>query len=201
LKNGAQWAANTPPAFITDNSTHLNIPITMKKLSLTCAALFSLLTLTPSAQADSGFIAGVGGGVAFGYGDLGGNGGLVDGELGYEFQEQGGIATTLALGLTFTELDYNFSTSSRIYKGKDDVFTLAPRLRLAFPIDDVISFYTQAQVGVNFSDVMADFGLGGGVGFDFRFSDLIQARLGYQLTTDVDGSGHHGVLAGIRFSF
>jgi hypothetical protein len=44
---------------------------------------------------------------------------------------------------------------------------------------------------VNFSDVMADFG----------FSDLIQARLGYQLTTDVDGSGHHGVLAGILFTF
>jgi len=54
---------------------------------------------------------------------------------------------------------------------------------------------------VNFSDVMADVDLGGGIGFDFRFSELIQARLGYQLTTDVDGSGHHGVLADIRFTF
>mgnify|MGYP001198561467 CR=1 FL=1 len=173
----------------------------MKKLSLTCAVLLSLLTFASSAKADSGFIAGVGGGVAFGYGDLGGNGGLVDGELGYQIQDEGGIATTLALGLTFTELDYNFSTSSRIYSGKEDVFTLAPRLRLNFPIDDVISFYAQAQVGVNFSDVMADFGLGGGVGLDFRISELIQARVGYQLNADVDGTGYHGVLAGIRFTF
>jgi hypothetical protein len=173
----------------------------MKKLSLTCAALLSLLTFAPSAQADVDFIAGVGGGVAFGYGDLGGNGGLIDGEFGCQIQSEGSITTTLALGLTYTDLDYNFSTSSRIYTGKDEIFTLAPRLRLTFPIDDVISFYAQAQVGVNFSDVMADFGLGGGAGFDFRFSELVQARVGYQITTDVDGTGYHGVLAGIRFTF
>jgi opacity protein-like surface antigen len=173
----------------------------MKKLSLTCAALLSLLTFAPSAQADVDFIAGVGGGVAFGYGDLGGNGPLVDGEFGCRFNNEGNVATTLAIGLTYTELDYNFSTSSSIYSGKEDVLTLAPRVRFEFPIDEVISFYAQAQVGVNFSDVMADFGLGGGAGLDFRFSELVQARVGYQITTDVDGTGYHGVLAGIRFTF
>ena len=167
----------------------------MKKISLTLvAAVFSLL---PLAHADSGFIVGAGGGVAFGYGDLSGDGGFADGELGYQFHEEGDVGTTLALAFNYTEVDYG----SYYYRGTEDLLTLAPRLRLTFPIDDVISIYTQAQAGVNFGDVISDFSWGAGAGFDFRFTKLFQARLGYQVVGDLDGSGYHGPFAGIRFTF
>jgi hypothetical protein len=173
----------------------------MKKLALTCAALLSLLALPHSARAESGFIAGASGGVAFGIGDLSGNGGMVGGEFGYQFQDEGGIATTLALALDYAQLDYNYSIGRTTYLGQEDALTLAPRIRLGFPIDDKIGFYLQGQVGVNFGDVLADFGWGAGAGFDLKFSELIQGRLGYQVIGDVDGSGYHGVLAAIHFKF
>ncbi len=175
----------------------------MKKLSITCAALMAVLTFGLSARAETGFIAGAGGGVAFGFGDLSGNGGFFDAELGYEWAEEGGVATTLALALDYTQVDYSYlGSSGQVFTGRDDVFTLAPRVRVAFPLDETIGFYVQGQFGANFSDdIMTDLGWGAGAGLDFRFSKLVQARVGYQAIGDTDGNGYHGVLAGLTFKF
>jgi opacity protein-like surface antigen len=175
----------------------------MKTFSITCAALLTLLTLSPSVRADSGFIIGAGGGVAFGFGDNSGNGGFADGELGYEWVDEGGVATTLALGLNYTEVEYDLlGSGGRTLTGRDDVFTVAPRVRVALPIDETFGFYMQGQVGVNISDdVMSEFGWGAGAGIDIRLTELLQARVGYLVIGDTDGNGYHGVLAAVTFKF
>lgn len=175
----------------------------MKKLSITCAALFALLTLGTSAQAESGFIAGAGGGVAFGFGDLSGNGGFADVELGYEWDEGDSVRTSLTLAMNYTQVDYGYlGPRGTLLTGRDDVFSLAPRVRVVFPIDEAIGFYVQGQFGLNVSDdILSDMNWGAGAGLDFRFSELVSARLGYIAIGDTDGSGYHGVLAGVTFKF
>lgn len=173
----------------------------IKRISLLCAALAVLSFGTASAE--SGFIAGAGGGVAFGFGDLRGNGGFADVELGYEWDEGDSVRTTLALAMNYTQVDYGYLGPRGVaFTGREDVLSLAPRVRVVFPIDEMIGFYVQGQFGINVSDdILTDMNWGAGAGLDFRFSKLLSARLGYIAIGDTDGSGYHGVLGAVTFKF
>ena len=162
-----------------------------------------MLAFGTSAQADSSLIASVGGGVAFGFGDNVGNGHLIDAELGYEWDAGDGVATALVLAADFASVDYTYiGARGRTFRGSDDIFTLAPRVRVSFPVDEIIGFYIQGQAGVNFSDgIMSEFGWGAGAGLDFRFSPVLSLRVGYQAIGDFESNGYHGALAAVSFKF
>lgn len=174
----------------------------MKAFSIKTLALAALLAIGTSVQAESGLVAGVGGGAAFGFGDNVGNGPLIDAEFGYEWDEGDGVATTFALAASFASVDYAFDgPRGRRLRAGDDIFTLAPRVRVSFPVDEVIGFYVQGQAGVNFADGLSEFGWGAGAGLDFRCSSLLSFRLGYQVIGDFESNGYHGVLGAVTFKF
>lgn len=174
----------------------------MKVFSIKSLAVAALLSIGSSAQAESGLIASVGGGAAFGFGDNVGNGPLIDAEVGHEWDAGDGVATTLALAATFSSVDYVFSgPRGRRLQAGDDIFTLAPRVRVSFPVDEIIGFYVQGQAGVNFGDSLSEFGWGAGAGLEFRCSSLLNVRVGYQAIGDFEGNGYHGVLGAVTFRF
>jgi opacity protein-like surface antigen len=175
----------------------------MKYSSIKSLAVAALLAVGTSAQAESGFIASLGGGVGFGYGDNSGNSGLIDAELGYEWDDGDGVATAFVLAADFASLDQNYiGPRGRPLLAGDDVVTLAPRVRVTFPLDEVVGFYIQGQVGVNLGDsAMEDFGWGTGAGLNFKLTEALNLRLGYLVIGDFEGQGYHGALGAVTFKF
>jgi hypothetical protein len=187
--------------FITPTHSFFLTP--MKSMFVKLIAAAALVSLSPSAMADSGFITGLGGGVGFGYGNNRGNGGFIDAEFGYEWSQPDGPDTALVLALDYSEVEYRYlGARDRVLQGRDDLFALAPRVRVTFPIDEFVSFYAQGQVGVNFSDgAINDLGWGAGAGFTLGWTSWLETRLGYLVIADTQGNGFHGALAAFSVRF
>jgi opacity protein-like surface antigen len=175
----------------------------MKAFSFKSLTLAAMLAIGTNAQADCTLIASLGGGVAFGFGDNVGNGPLIDAEFGYEWDAGDGVATALVLAADYASVDYLSSgPRGRTIRGSEDILTLAPRVRVSFPVDEIIGFYIQGQAGVNFSDgILSEFGWGAGAGLDFRFSKACSLRVGYQAIGDFESNGYHGALAAVSYKF